>query len=133
MRKFLILAALVLAACGSDSTGPKTVNVVGVYQLQTVNGNALPYSETSGGTTTSITADQLSLNADETFSEITDYRVTDGVTTVTTQGAGIGVYTSANGAVSFTQTSPNASTFSGSVSGNQLTIIEAGATFVFRR
>ena len=49
MRRFFLMFALVtLAACGDNSsTGPVTVNLVGNWKLQSVNGGSIPYSETT--------------------------------------------------------------------------------------
>ncbi|MFL5617837.1 MAG: hypothetical protein ACJ79A_05505 [Gemmatimonadaceae bacterium] len=49
MRRLLAMFALAtLAACGDNSsTGPVTVNLVGNWKLQSVNGSALPYSQTT--------------------------------------------------------------------------------------
>ena len=47
-RLFLMFALATLAACGDNSsTGPVTVNLVGDWKLQSVNGGAIPYSETT--------------------------------------------------------------------------------------
>ena len=47
-RLFLVLALATLAACGENSsTAPVTVNLVGSWKLQSVNGGAIPYSETT--------------------------------------------------------------------------------------
>jgi len=49
MRRLLVMFALAtLAACGENSsTGPVTVNLVGSWKLQSVNGTALPFSQTT--------------------------------------------------------------------------------------
>lgn len=137
MRRLVALVVLFGAfACGSSSdssTGPAAIVVTGAWQLKTVNGTALPFGSTSGTVKTEITGDALSLNADGTWSEATNYRVTQGVTVTTTIGASIGVYRSTNGAVQFTQTTPSSSTFNGTVSGNTLTVLLGAGTFVYQR
>jgi hypothetical protein len=49
MRRVLAMFALAtLIACGDNSsTGPVTVNLVGDWKLQSVNGSPLPYSQTT--------------------------------------------------------------------------------------
>ena len=49
MRRLLVMFALAtLAACGDNtSTAPVTVNLVGDWKLQSVNGGSIPYSETT--------------------------------------------------------------------------------------
>ena len=47
-RLFLMFALATLAACGENgTTGPVTVNLVGSWKLQSVNGSALPFSQTT--------------------------------------------------------------------------------------
>ena len=47
-RLFLMFALATLVACGDNSsTGPVTVNLVGNWKLQGVNGGSIPYSETT--------------------------------------------------------------------------------------
>ena len=54
-----LLLALAAGACSSDSNGPD-VSVVGTWQLQTVNGQALPYVVAqSGSDKIEVTSDVL--------------------------------------------------------------------------
>jgi hypothetical protein len=47
-RLFVMFALATLAACGENgSTGPISVNLVGSWKLQSVNGAALPFSQTT--------------------------------------------------------------------------------------
>ena len=47
-RLFVMFALATLAACGENgTTGPVTVNLVGTWKLQSVNGAALPFSQTT--------------------------------------------------------------------------------------
>src|SRR5690349_940172 len=47
-RLFVMFALATLAACSDNSsTGPVTVNLVGSWKLQSVNGSALPFSQTT--------------------------------------------------------------------------------------
>ena len=47
-RLFVMFALATLAACGENSsTGPVTVNLVGSWKLQSVNGSALPFTQTT--------------------------------------------------------------------------------------
>src|SRR5262245_32353192 len=94
-----LLLACVLVGCASDSTAPSQKSVAGVYQLKSVNGSALPFTAVAGTTKTELTSDQVSLNQDGTYSEISGYRVTQGTSVLTTTGSSIGVYRETNGAV----------------------------------
>jgi len=137
MLRRLVLPLVLLSvaiACGSDSSGPVAVSVVGLFQLKTVNGTPLPATISSSlNSHTDLTADQLSVNADGTWSETSSFRIVSGATTTTTQGASIGVYQAANGQISFTETTPTPGTFSASVNGNTLTAIVTGVTLVYQR
>lgn len=44
-RLFATLALVVVAACDNTSTGTTTVDLVGNWTLQSVNGSAVPYTE----------------------------------------------------------------------------------------
>lgn len=137
MRSLRITTLCLMAAVGcggSDGpSAPAAIVVVGVFQLQTINAAGLPYSSFSGNVKTEILGDQYSLNNDQTYSEVTSYRFTQGATVTTSQVGGIGVYRSTNGAVSFTQTTPAVSNFSGTVSGNTLTVLAGSNTYVYKR
>lgn len=122
-------------ACADDATGPPQSAVVGRYQLQTVNGVSLPFvvvqSDTSKG---ELTSDQLTLNADGTFSDIEGLRTTRGTTVTTKQAASIGVYESQEAEIRFTQISPALGAFNGSVRHATLVITyPSGNTFVYTR
>ena len=109
--------------------------MVGRYQLQTVNGASLPFvvvqSDTSKG---ELTSDQLTLNADGTFSDIEGLRTTRGTSVTTKQAASIGVYESQETEIRFTQISPALGAFNGSVRHATLIITyPSGNTFVYTR
>jgi len=73
---FALCIALGLSACQTDSTGPGA-SVAGTYELDTINGNTLPYTFTGGAT---LTADQLTLNSDGSYSDVVEY--SNGSTTI---------------------------------------------------
>ncbi len=129
------LLPLAFSACTDDATGPAGDAVVGRYQLQTVNGARLPFvvvqSDTARG---ELTSDQLTLNADGTFSDIEGLRTTRGTSVTTKQAASIGVYESSESEVRFTQISPALGAFNGSVRHATLIITyPSGNTFVYSR
>lgn len=132
MRK--LLAGLVLAfvaACGGDGgSGPNTEHV-GTYTLQTINGAALPFLLQSGTTRIEVTGGRVSLNADGTFSDITDLRVTQGTTVATTQEGTLGAYQRSGNNITLVPASGGS--YSMAYSGNTLTQVESGATLVYRR
>jgi hypothetical protein len=62
------------AACAGGIVGSATVN--GTYTLRTINGAALPYSTTTGGVTTEVIDDAITLYAGSTYSELGHSRTT---------------------------------------------------------
>ena len=73
---FALCIALGLSACQTDSTGPGA-SVAGTYTLDTINGSPLPYNFSGGAT---LTADQLTLNSDGSYSDVVQY--SNGSTTI---------------------------------------------------
>jgi hypothetical protein len=68
MAAMTAAAIAMLAACGSDSTGPSTANVAGTYTLTAVNGSSLPYTVPHTGENTGIVQDAtITLGADSTY------------------------------------------------------------------
>jgi hypothetical protein len=117
--------ALGLGACSSDSTAP-TGSVVGTYSLQRINGSPLPYTFPGGST---ITADQMTLNADGTYTDIVQYSG-GGATTEH------GQYSATSGDISFSYyDTANARyvSYQGSVSGTVLTTFINTYTSVYQK
>jgi hypothetical protein len=105
-----------LTACGDDSTGP--TSIFGTYTLATVNGQPVPV-EIQGF---EITAGWIRLDSDSTY---TISMTVDGVT----PDPGDGTYTADGSSIEFS----GDFTGNGTISGNALTIVDEGGTFVFRK
>ena len=72
-----LLGVLLLGACGGDSTGVNG-DATGTYTLQSIGGHFLPYTVfTSSTTELTFKSGSLTINADNTFSETTDFNQTD--------------------------------------------------------
>ena len=122
-RRFLILATALLAggllpACGDDPTEPESI--FGLYTLVTVNGEELPFEDPG----IEISAGSIQLNSDGTYSISLTIDFGSGPETDTATGT----FTVDGSTVDF-----DGGEFTGTVSGNTLTIVEAGNTFVFRK
>jgi hypothetical protein len=130
----LALAALILAAsCGGDSTAPTTVSVAGTWNLQTINGTALPYVlEQTGADKTEITSDVFNVASTGSFTQTTTVRFTQNGAVTTQSVADAGSYTVSGTAVNFTFNS-DGSTGTGSLSGNTLTVTSSGFAFVYKK
>lgn len=124
MRRFLVLAAaMTLAACGSDSVGPNG-SIVGTYDLQRINGSALPVAVTSG---VALDSDVLTLNNDGSYSDVAQF--SDG--TVSPEQ---GFFDETNGFITFSPTTSGLSQYTGSISGSILTTtFSDGTVEVYQR
>lgn len=133
MRKtFLALLALTLA-CSGDSTGPTEASVAGTWNLQSVNGTALPFVIAQTGTNkTEITADVLTVTSSGSFTEITTVRTTLNGTATTQTVPDAGSYVLNGNNVTF-QFQSDGSVGSGTISGNTLTVSQAGLSLIYKK
>jgi hypothetical protein len=137
MRKVLAVATLALTmvtACG-DSTGPDgEANISGTYTLRTVNGQNLPFPLLVVGTTyrLEVTASTVSINANGTFTQSATLREVNGTNTTTETESATGTWTRTNNAISF-RDSADGTVFTGSLSGNTITLVDEGMTLVFQK
>ena len=78
-RAFLMVALATLAACGENtSTGPVTINLVGSWKLQSVNGSAVPFSQTTSTGKFEIFDGSLDIQTTGTFTMNLTQRTTTG-------------------------------------------------------
>ncbi len=138
MRRFLTVMTVVLAgglltACGEDdSTGTGGTSIFGTYTLQTVNGTSLPFVIIQiGNDKLEITGGSVRLNSDNTFSVSLTLRVTEAGTVTTLTETETGTLTVTGSTVRLTDSAGDVTT--GSISGNTLTIIDEGDTFVLTK
>lgn len=124
MRRFLLVAAaLCLAACSDNNSTEPTGNLVGTYQLRTINGSQLPFTFSDGST---IVSDQLTLGADGTYNDVAQF--SDGEV-FDEQG----FWNNNNGTILFDPTTGGGQ-YQGSVSGSVLTeIFPGGPTEVYQK
>jgi hypothetical protein len=147
MRR-LVLTLLVattagLATAGCDRSVPPftlaptdSVGISGSYGLNFVNGRILPVLGAVITTTDQydLAADQMILSTEGTWSETTTYNVTSFATNAVSQQRTVtsGTYAVGTGVITFTRISGGALTFTGSVTGNTLTLILNGQ-FIYTR
>ena len=126
MRKLIgsILLAMVVACGGDKATGPNA-SITGNYTLRTVNGNAVPAVVFQNTTEKEeLTAGNINLNADRTWSGALSLRstnLTNGATATLSLPAN-GTYTNNNGSITLTDARDN-SQLTGTVGGGTLTIV----------
>lgn len=131
MRYCVVIALLFVAAC--DATAP-TDHVVGIYELETINGVAPPFSDTTPTYQRVFTANTIALNGDGTYVEIQFGRLTqDGrVTPIETTLSG--TYTHDGETVRLIYFSGGQFWFTpGSVSRGGLTLFRGGGPSIYRR
>ena len=137
-RAFVRLAvaaalSLPLAACGGDGGTGLDTELSGTYTLRTVNGQALPYVVESSGPN-----DRFELLGDEftfssrTFTETTDFRVTERGVVTTDSFEDSGRYTLDGNALTVTFDSDGSSA-TGAVDGNTFTLAGEGFVFLYRK
>jgi hypothetical protein len=137
-----VLAAVMLTACGSDKVaGPKDqspTTVSGVFVLQSVNQQLLPYSfaapEPDEDVLLAITSDRITLHQDGTFSEVMIMTATYGGQTIgpaTLTTTGTFAYTASTRAISLLAS--GGARISGTVLNDTLTLKDESDTFVFKR
>jgi hypothetical protein len=138
-RLSLLLSALAILGCSSDKdqlTLPKTdADVVGSYSLTSSNGRSLPFIVLlTTDEEWDMTSDQFVILADNTWSETTNYQITTStgaMRTSSTQAGG--TYSIANGQINFTMTSGGTGGFTGSVTGNILSLLFNGGHFLYSK
>ncbi len=132
MRRILSIGALcLLVACGEDSNSVFSPSgVSGTYNLTSVNGVALPATVTGeddlgNPETVTFTAGSLTLQADGTH--------TSSVTAAAFgTDTGTGTYTLVGtSTINFVES--DGETFSGTLSGNRITIFADALTFIFEK
>lgn len=119
-----------LAACSGDSAGP--ISFVGAFELQTVNGEPLPAVLLEiENDRLEVTGGRITLNADNTFSDRFDVRITeDGVMSVNSETT-FGTYETSGSNVDMRYDGGDFAR--ASLSGSTLTQIYDGETYVYRR
>ena len=93
--------AVALAAC-SDSTGPDTDDLVGSYDLITIDGASLPVIvDQIGEDKAEITMGTVTLDEDGTFGDVTELRITEGGVVTTEVQSTQGTWTVSGSTVTF--------------------------------
>ncbi|HEX7979551.1 MAG TPA: hypothetical protein VF461_13175 [Gemmatimonadaceae bacterium] len=113
-----VSALATLVACGGDSGTGVRASVAGTYQLSTVNGLPLPFTETSTGVVVKITAGQLVAQTDGSFSEtITRSTTPPGGTTTTSTTTTSGTYQVGNQVIVFAYSGASTTVLGSLISG----------------
>ena len=125
--------AVALAAC-SDSTGPDTDDLVGSYDLITIDGASLPVIvDQIGEDIAEITMGTVTLDEDGTFGDATEIRITEGGVVTTEVQSTQGTWTVSGSTVTFV---PNDGSGNYTMTWNgqlRLTQLFQGFTLVYER
>ncbi len=126
-----LLASSLFLAC-SDAVGPSE-RVAGTWRLQTVDGQALPFTLSETGTfKEELTGEVITLLAPGSLTIVTEFRYTDGGTVFAESVPDGGTYAVDGSTVTMTWAS-DGSTSTATVSGDTMTLHDIGLTFVYRR
>lgn len=135
MRRLLAYGATILlfASCGDALS---LEDVVGRYAMVTFNGDSLPISQTgtSNGATVTLTLHRsiLTLASDRTFSSEDTFERTDDSTSSTYTNTRLGTFTLVQ-PDGIRLSGDQGSTSLGTTSGNTVTIVESGNTWVYEK
>lgn len=135
MRRLLSLTlALALIACGDDdsTSAPTSASVAGTWNLQTVNGSALPFTLSAASPKIELLSSSVNVTANGTWTSTTQTRTTIGTQATTASSTQSGTYTLSGSAVSIRSTD-GTTVQAGTVSGNTLTLAQTGLTFVYQK
>lgn len=138
MRKMatMLLAAAVAVACSdSDSVAaPDSGAFDGVYTMQAVNGQKLPYViYQQDSTTVTVLDGHLDVGADGTWTEVVNLRMASGADTVTQAANGAGAWYRAGSSLLFTYGPDNSTYYSGTLSENRLDLYADVVTVVYTK
>ena len=130
-----ILAAILLASCGSDSgTNPSENNTLsGMFSLQWVNEKALPFSVDDAGDVFTITSDRITFQSDGRFVESIGASVTSGGRTESATLSSSGTYTYSASTTAISLVASDGTRISGTVLNDTMQLHDGADTFVFYR
>jgi Lipocalin-like domain len=135
MRRFpkaWIAAAILVAAgaCGSDDPTSPIAGASGTWNLQSINGSALPVTIGTGTQAVTVIASTLTISTNGNYNEVVTLRPAG--TTSNTTFTETGTWSVTNGVVTFNDQTDGI-TYNGTVSGNTLTETTTGFVSVYAR
>ncbi|MDA1028496.1 MAG: hypothetical protein O3B41_05525 [Bacteroidetes bacterium] len=134
-RSLLALAivfALGILGCDSSGDSNSEPDYSGNYILKSVDGESVPVVVFQiGSDKVEVTGGSYRLNSDKTISQSLTFKVTESGVVTTETASRAGTYSNNNSAFLFTYS--DNTTDSGSISGDNLTIISDGVSFVFKK
>jgi hypothetical protein len=147
MRRFAALGIVViaaalggsLAACSDGTSAPAGVGVadsvlVGTYQLQTINGQPLPFvALQTDSTSVMISSARLVLSDDHSWTQSVVFETVEGDRTIGSEGGDNGTWIRSGTTLSLFSTKNQKTAYLGSLKAGELDLASDGAAFVFTR
>lgn len=132
MRRIVCtLGVLALVGCG-DSSGPSVASVVGTWNLETINGQGMPFTVAQfPGYHLEILDDVFVVRSNGTFTETLTIRETEGSTVTTSSESADGDWDQDNAAITLNYDDGSVAT--AAISGDVVTANIDGDVFVYRR
>lgn len=129
---FLLLSAVALSC--SDNTGPRgNESLAGIWRLQTVSGQELPYVlEDQGGRKVELMGETVELVVTGRQTMVTSFRVTEDGSVFLESIPAPGNYI-VNGSTLLLTFDNDEDTYTATVNGDIMTIDDMGLSFVYRR
>jgi hypothetical protein len=126
-----LVVALMAACFGGSMTGSSTIT--GEYTLRTVNGAPLPYTLSQSGTSkTEVVQDAITLFQGGTFARARQIRLTSNGQVTNQSENDTGAYTIFGTSLSLRSNATGQSTLA-TISGNTMTVVEAGVVSVYSK
>ena len=134
-QRSLVFAMLaLLTACDpTDTTEAGIALVRGTYQLSTVNGQPLPFTESATTPVVRLTASQLEARSDGTFTETSTRTTTTPAGTTTTTTATSGTFSVGGQVVAFVSSSGSGLSGLGSYNAGSIAVPVESRTYVYTR
>ena len=131
-RLFLLLLPLALACGGDLTTEPAQVSVAGTWELQSVNGSALPFVVAqTPSSKVEVMGDVITALSSGTWTEILEVRSTQNGQSTTQSVTDAGSFTMNGTSVTFVAS--DGSSGSGFVTGNTFTLSMDGFARVYKK
>lgn len=131
-----VIAVTVAAACGGESaTGVPDAQLLGTYNLQSINGSRLPFFAAQiGADSIFITGSRLTLSDGEVWAEVAMFETSDGIHGSTSVGGDNGTWSQTGSVLSLFSTKNNKMAYTGTFSATGLNLhLTGGSTFVYAR
>lgn len=137
MRKHLLALTVAALAAGSiacsDVTGLGNGDISGSYELRTFNGFTLPtVSFQNQFEQDQLLGETFTIYTDGTYTDDYTLRIISNTGTTTQNFRDTGTYSQNNTAIQF-QDASTGNVFTGSISGNTLTVTQLGDVYVYQR